>query len=377
MPDPGARRTPSRVLHIITDLGIGGAERLVVSAARGLPRDRFESVICCLAGRGPLAAEAEAAGVTVHSVGAFPGVSNPGAFARLTRQIRSIRPTIVHTHLQSPNLYGRLAARLVGVPILVATEHNVYETKAGRYIAAERVLARITDALVAVSAEVQQYLSRQIRVPAARIHVIRNGVAAPLTSADGIEHVLRRIGSPTSVLRIATVASLTPKKGHQFLLRALARLRDRGCRAVALLAGEGSERSRLEALASELSLCDSVHFLGSVKNPADVVAAADIVVLPSLVEGLPLALLEGMRAGKAIVATAVGGVPEVVSSGINGLLVAPADDVALADAIEELSKAPERRVELGARARETAERDFTEAAYVNALAALYDTLLRR
>ena len=376
MPDPVAGPTRIRVLHIITDLGVGGAERLVVSAARGLP-DRFESVICCLARRGPLADEAEAAGVTVHCIGAFPGLSNPSAFARLAWRIRSIRPTIVHTHLQSPNLYGRLAARLVGVPIVVASEHNVYENKAGRYIRAERILARRTDALVAVSAEVQQYLSRQIRVPAGRISVIRNGIAMPRPSADGVEQLRRRIGSSSSVLRIATVASLTPKKGHQFLLRALALLRDRGCATIALLAGEGSERARLEALVSELRLRDSVVFLGSVQNPADVVAAADIVVLPSLVEGLPLALLEGMRAGKAVIATAVGGVPEAVTAGVNGLLVPPADTGALADAIEGLSKSPAQRAELGERARATAERDFTEEAYVNALAALYDRLLKR
>jgi glycosyltransferase involved in cell wall biosynthesis len=144
-----------------------------------------------------------------------------------------------------------------------------------------------------------------------------------------------------------------------------------------VFAGDGPERARLELIAAELKLRDSVHFLGAVSNPADVLAAADVFVLPSLVEGLPLALLEAMRAGKPIVATSVGGVPEAVTSGINGLLVAPADDLALADAIATLAASPRQRAELGDQARATADRDFTEQRYIGALVSLYDELLAR
>ena len=377
MPDARPRPAPIRVLHIITNLGIGGAERLVVSAARGLPRDRFESVICCLTDRGPLAREVEADGVTVHCVNAYPGLSNPLAFTRLVSIIGSVQPTIVHTHLQAPNLYGRLAACLVRVPIVIATEHNVYTGKARRYIAVERMLARLTSALVAVSSEVQQFLGRQLRLPLARIQVIRNGVAAPQPTTEGVAALTARIGAVPTQLRLATIASLTSKKGHDVLLRALALLAGRGLCVAAVFAGDGPERARLELIAAELKLRDSVHFLGAVSNPADVLAAADVFVLPSLVEGLPLALLEAMRAGKPIVATSVGGVPEAVTSGINGLLVAPADDLALADAIATLAASPRQRAELGDQARATADRDFTEQRYIGALVSLYDELLAR
>jgi glycosyltransferase involved in cell wall biosynthesis len=377
VPDARHRPAPIRVLHIITNLGIGGAERLVVSAARGLPRDRFESVICCLTDRGPLAREVEADGVTVHCVNAYPGLSNPLAFTRLVSIIGSVQPTIVHTHLQAPNLYGRLAACLVRVPIVIATEHNVYTGKARRYIAVERMLARLTSALVAVSSEVQQFLGRQLRLPLARIQVIRNGVAAPQPTTEGVAALTARIGAVPTQLRLATIASLTSKKGHDVLLRALALLAGRGLCVAAVFAGDGPERARLELIAAELKLRDSVHFLGAVSNPADVLAATDIFVLPSLVEGLPLALLEAMRAGKPIVATSVGGIPEAVTSGINGLLVAAADDVALADAIAILAASPQQRAELGDRARARADRDFTEERYVGELASLYDELLAR
>jgi len=377
VPDARPRPAPIRVLHIITNLGIGGAERLVVSAARGLPRDRFESVICCLTDRGPLAREVEADGVTVHCVNAYPGLSNPLAFTRLVSIIGSVQPTIVHTHLQAPNLYGRLAACLVRVPIVIATEHNVYTGKARRYIAVERMLARLTSALVAVSSEVQQFLGRQLRLPLARIQVIRNGVAAPQPTTEGVAALTARIGAVPTQLRLATIASLTSKKGHDVLLRALALLAGRGLCVAAVFAGDGPERARLELIAAELKLRDSVHFLGAVSNPADVLAAADVFVLPSLVEGLPLALLEAMRAGKPIVATSVGGVPEAVTSGINGLLVAPADDLALADAIATLAASPRQRAELGDQARATADRDFTEQRYIGALVSLYDELLAR
>jgi glycosyltransferase involved in cell wall biosynthesis len=377
VPDARPRPAPIRVLHIITNLGIGGAERLVVSAARGLPRDRFESVICCLTDRGPLAREVEADGVTVHCVNAYPGLSNPLAFTRLVSIIGSVQPTIVHTHLQAPNLYGRLAACLVRVPIVIATEHNVYTGKARRYIAVERMLARLTSALVAVSSEVQQFLGRQLRLPLARIQVIRNGVAAPQPTTEGVAALTARIGAVPTQLRLATIASLTSKKGHDVLLRALALLAGRGLCVAAVFAGDGPERARLELIAADLKLRDSVHFLGAVSNPADVLAAADVFVLPSLVEGLPLALLEAMRAGKPIVATSVGGVPEAVTSGINGLLVAPADDLALADAIATLAASPQQRAELGDQARARADRDFTEERYLGELASLYAELLVR
>jgi len=367
-----------RILHVISSLGIGGAERLVLSAARGLPRERFDQAICCLAERGARAADAEAAGVPVFSVDGFPGLRHPLAFARLVRIVRSVRPAIVHTHLQSANLYGRAAARLAGAPIVVSTEHNVYADKARRYILVERLLARTTDALVAVSGEVQHCLSRQLNVAPSAIRVVRNGVALDAPSETRAAGLRARMPVGDGGVRLGTVASLTSKKGHDVLLRALARLRDSGIDCALALAGDGAERPRIDALIGRLALGDRVHLLGAIANVADLLAAIDVFVLPSLVEGMPLALLEAMRAGKPVIATAVGGVPEVVQPGVNGLLVPPANDAALADAIAALARSPADRDRLGAAARDTIERGgFTEEAYLASLSALYLELENR
>jgi glycosyltransferase involved in cell wall biosynthesis len=358
-----------RVLQIITSLGIGGAERLVVSAAAGLPRSRFEQAICCLADRGPLAAEAEGAGIRVFCVGEYPGVRHPLAFARLVRTIRAYRPTIVHTHLQAANLYGRLAARLARVPIVVATEHNVYTGKARRYVAVERWLARTTDALIAVSDEVRRFMTHQLGLAPSAVRIVPNGVTLLAASPSQVAAIQARTGGAS--LRLGTVASLTAKKGHEHLLRALALVRERGIGCSLVLAGDGAERERLERLRDELGLAGQVQFLGAVSNVADVLAAVDVFVLPSVVEGLPLALLEAMLAGKAVIATSVGGVPEVVRAGVNGLLVPPANPRGLADAIAALSESPEQRARFGAAARDTIERGFTESVYLESLTAVY------
>jgi glycosyltransferase involved in cell wall biosynthesis len=365
---------PIRVLHVITSLVFGGAERLVVSAATLLPAARFESVICCLAMRGPLAAKAERAGVRVESLGVFPGLRHPLAFLRLYRLIRRLRPDVVHTHLQAANLYGRFAAWLAGVPVIVATEHNLYASKAGRYVRVERLLARRTTMLVAVSDQVRRFLSEQLQLPVSSIRVIRNGVGEPTASHEGPAALRSRLGILPDDVVLATVASLTAKKGHEFLIRAVAILRDRGVGCSLVLAGEGPERPRLESLAAALQLSTRVHFLGAIDGPADVLAIADLFVLPSVVEGLPLALLEAMMAAKPVIATSVGGVPEVVVSDQNGILVPPRSADALACAIERLVASPEMRDALGRSARVTAETAFTERHYVDSLSELYAEL---
>ena len=368
----GGGVTPARrirVLHVITSLTVGGAERLVISAVRGLPSDRYEHAICCLAEPGARAAEAAGAGVPVVCIGGFPGLRHPLAFARLFRVIRRASPTIVHTHLQSANLYGRAAARLAAVPIVIATEHNVYTQKPRRYVMVERQLARATDVLIAVSTNVQQFLSAQLALPASAIRVVRNGVAPAAPSPDRVAALRARAGDGAPI--VAVVASLTRKKGHDCLLRAIAMLRERGVACHVLLAGEGPERVRLESLAADLGLGGVVQFLGALPGSADVLAVADLFVLPSIAEGMPLALLEAMQAGKAVVATAVGGVPEVIQPEVNGILVPPADAPTLADAMARLAASRNLREQLGAEAQRTVAREYTEAAYLAALDAIY------
>lgn len=362
------------MLHVVNSLGFGGAERLVLSAARGLPAERFENAICCLVERGAFADEADAAGVPVWCAGGFPGFRHPWVFARLLQIIRAFRPAIVHTHLQSANLYGRLAARMAGVPIVVATEHNVYTAKPRRYILVERLQAGSTQAIVAVSEQVRTFLGEQLRVAPSSIRLIRNGVARARPRPEGVADFRRRLAVPPGTAVIGTIASLTPKKGHVFLLHALKRLLDRRIPCVLVLAGDGIQRESLASLAERLRVADAVRFLGEVRNVADLLETIDVFVLPSLVEGLPLALLEAMLAGKPVVATSVGGVPEIVTAD-NGVLVEPGSGDALATAIERLIASPDLARRLGERARATIERGYLDDDYVRALSDLYTELV--
>ena len=368
---------PVRVLHIVTWLGVGGAERLVLMAATGLPRATFESAVCCFIERGRLADEAERHGVKVWCLEAFPSLRHPAALYRLYRIIRAFRPDIVHTHLQAPNLYGRLMALAAGVPVVVASEHNVYASKAPRHVWIERLLARRTAALVAVSEQVRRFLGAQLRVEPSAIRLVRNGVATPHPSPDGIASLRKRLALPPDQLVLGTVASLTSKKGHAFLFKAVAVLGDRGLRCTLVLAGDGPERASLEALAAALGIADRVHFLGDHADIADLLELIDVFVLPSITEGLPLALLEAMAAGRAVVATGVGGVPEAITSGVNGLLV-PAQEVPpLADALYALLIDSRLRREFGAQARATVEAHFTAEQHLHGLETLYLSLLNR
>ena len=366
-----------RVLQIVTWLGVGGAERLVQAAATGLPRATFDTAVCCFTERGAFADAVERAGVPVWCLGTFPSLRHPAALARLFRVIRGYAPHIVHTHLQAPNLYGRLAALAAGVPVVVASEHNVYTAKARRHVIVERWLARHTSALVAVSEQVRRFLASQLGLDPRTIDVVENGIAVEAPDAGRVAALRERIGLPATRRAVVTVASLTPKKGQAHLLHAVPLLRARGVDCAIVLAGDGPERARLEALAASLDVADRVLFLGVQPHVADILALGDVFVLPSLVEGLPLAMLEAMAAGKAVVATAVGGVPDVIVDGVNGRLVEPRSAPAIADAVQALTADAALRERLGSNARATVAERFTERRHLDALAALYRRLVGR
>jgi glycosyltransferase involved in cell wall biosynthesis len=366
-----------RILHVITWLGVGGAERLVLMAATRLPSAQFESAVCCFTKRGPFGDDAERLGVKVWCLGEFPSLRHPLVLFQLYRIIREFRPDIVHTHLQAPNLYGRLMAFAARVPVVVTSEHNVYTAKARRYIFVERLLARRTNAIIAVSEEVRRFLSAQLGLNPSQIQLVENGIATEHPSPERVDALRQQLELPAGAVVLGTVASLTAKKGHAYLLQALAALSDRGIVCTLLLAGDGPERQALEARAVRLGISGQVRFLGVQPHVADVLAVMDIFVLPSITEGLPLALLEAMAATKPVIATAVGGIPEVITTGVNGMLVEREAVQPLADAIETLVTMPGLRALYGERARATVLSRFTEEQHLRTLASLYLALTER
>jgi glycosyltransferase involved in cell wall biosynthesis len=359
-------------MFVCQNLSVGGAEEQILGASTALPAHGVQAEVVALGRRGPVADEIEAAGVPVHLIPGQPGPRDPAAFARLVRLLRREQPDVVHTFLIVAGIYGRLAAFAAGVPLVLAAEQNVYARKPRRHALMERALATRTYRVVACCEVVGRYYQRQVGVPRSKIAVLYNAVRfgrLPLpTDAETARFALRL--PPESVV-LGTLGRLTEQKGQRTLLLALASLVREIPNLVLFLAGAGPLQAALEAEAARLGLADHVRFLGVRRDRATLYAAMDVFVLPSRWEGLSLALVEAMGAGRAVVATSVGGNPEVVSHGETGLLV-PADDAeALADAIRGLARDRERRESLGAAAAETARRRFSIEQHAADLAALY------
>jgi glycosyltransferase involved in cell wall biosynthesis len=359
-------------MFVCQNLNVGGAEELILGASTALPAVGAQAEVVALGRRGPVADEIEAAGVPVHLVQGQPGPRDPAAFVRLVRLLRREQPDVVHTFLIVAGIYGRLAAFAAGVPLVLAAEQNVYARKPRRHALMERALATRTYRIVACCEVVGRYYQQQVGVPRSKIAVIYNAVRfgrLPLpTDTETARFALRL---PPEAVVLGTLGRLTEQKGQRTLLRALAVLVREIPNLVLFLAGAGPLQAALETEVARLGIADHVRFLGVRRDRATLYAAMDVFVLPSRWEGLSLALVEAMGAGRAVVATNVGGNPEVVTHGETGLLV-PADDAdALAEAIRGLARDRERRESLGAAAADTARRRFSIEQHAADLAALY------
>jgi glycosyltransferase involved in cell wall biosynthesis len=326
-----------RLFCVTSSSEIGGAERYLAMLLKGLARAGVE-VVVAHPGGGPMAEQYRAAAARTRALDAS-SVFAPRTVRRLASWMREERAQLVHTHLWNADVLGGLAARQAGLPA-VSTVYGAYHLPIGvaglrglRRRALSRAYRAIYarfDRVIALSEYIRKDLIERagIRAPGAAIETIYPGFEpeGPLPDGLGAGHT----GAPRSIV---SVGNLFPIKGQEWLLRAMPRVLERLPGTTCALIGDGPERGRLESLAAELGLGDRVAFLGTVANPLERVSRAGVFVLPSVSEGLPLAILEAWRLGVPVVASKAGGIPEAVEDGRSGLLVPPRDPARLADAL--------------------------------------------
>lgn len=367
-----ARR--ARVLYLSHAFMVGGAEEMVLNLVRHLP-DRFEPCVSCINQAGPIGEEIRNTGVPFRVLGLDPGIRRPWSLIGIQRHLRELQPDIVHTFLLTASLYGRLAAMLAHVPIIVGTEVNIYEKKRARHALAERLLMRGTDRVIVSAESVRDFYIQQIQADPARVEVIYNAVDWSQLGTTMAPDALRAsAGVPAAAPLAGIIARLTEQKAHRYLFDAMASTP--GLASLHLLVvGDGELGDDLRARVECLGLSARVHFLGARRDLGNLLAAIDLFVMPSLWEGLPLSMVLAMGAGLPVVATRVAGIPEVVQDGVTGMLVPPADMTALGSAMARLVSDPALRQTLGAAAAAFVRPRFGVDQYVESVTRVYDRLL--
>lgn len=358
-----------RIVHIIDRLPPDGAERLLCEILR-YRSDAFDYQVLCLVEGGVFEPVIRAMGVPVTILGKRPGVDLRMAW-RLWRWLRQQRPTVVHTHLFTADTWGRLAARLAGVPLVFSTVHSVNSWQGNVHRLVDRTLARFSTRLIACTALVANKLAREDGIAAARIVTLANGVDlarfVDVTAVD-LEEAL---AAPGTSPWLAVLGRLEPVKGQSYLLECLALLRERQIDFRCVLIGEGPDRNTLARRIVELGLQDRVFLAGFQAQVPEWLAAVDVLVIPSRWEGLPMALLEAMALAKPVVAHAVGGIPDVVRDGEEGLLVPPNHPRAMVDALQRMLVDADFRRAAGARALERVTAHYSAQSLAQDYEALY------
>lgn len=364
-------------LSIETDAP-GGAETMLLQLARELLSRGHEVVALGTVGGSDAThfAEGETGWLTarfaemgvgrelVRSRGPF----GLGSVPRIASVIRAHRLDVLHSHEFSMSVLGAAAARLARCPHVITMHGGVYYASAPRRRLAMRRAAAWSRHTVAVSEASRRSFAEALGVPVGTIELVHNGVA-PVAGAGGAIRAELRL-APEDVLVLA-VGSLLPVKGHAVLLEALARLEDVPARVVVAIAGRGEQEDGLRRLAGSLGVEERVHLLGYRADIADLLAGADVFAMPSRSEGLPMAMIEAMLAGRAVVASDVGGMRELVPGADVGLLVPAGDPSALAASLARLAREGALRERLGAAAAARARERFTAAAMADRYLALY------
>jgi glycosyltransferase involved in cell wall biosynthesis len=384
---------PIKVLRVIARLNVGGPALHVAYLSAGLAERGYDTTLVAgtLAhGEESMAGAAEARHVSVVALDELHREVSPlrdlRAVLRLARLIRKERPVILHTHTAKAGAVGRLASLLAGDArprIVVHTFHghvlrgyfNPLTTLGFRVL--ERLLAKISTALIAVSPEVRDDLVRLGVAPAHKFAVIRLGIelGERVQNAGARTETRRLLSIPEDAFVVGWVGRMTGVKRAHDVLEAFRELSADGVDAYLCLVGDGPERASLERRAHELGIVRRCLFVGYQSDVGALYEAIDALVLPSANEGTPVSVIEALAAGRPVVATRVGGVPDVIRSGAGGILVEPGDTRALAAALGSLARDPDRRARMGAEGRANVLSRYAVERLVDDVDRLYRSLL--
>ncbi len=335
---------PTNVLHVITRLEPGGAQRNTLYTVGHLDRDQFSPALAWGPGDELDGAAAAIADLRREPIPELVRQVAPArdlaALRRLVAVIRDFRPAIVHTHSSKAGVLGRIAARIGRVPVVVHSIHGFGFTPLqpapvrALFVTAEKAMSRLTDHFIAVS---EINLREGVRLglfARDEVSVIRSGVTlGRFRNLDGGDRVRRRLGIPAAAPVVVQVGNFKPQKAPLDFVRMAGRVSRVVSDAWFVMVGDGALRPAAEELAAALGVADRTVFTGWWDDVPGLLAAARVSVLSSRHEGLPRAAVESLAAGVPVVATAVDGTPEVVHDGVNGCLVAAGDVAGLADRV--------------------------------------------
>ncbi|MGB9715901.1 MAG: glycosyltransferase [Thermodesulfovibrionales bacterium] len=326
-----------RILEIYTNSNIGGVQQHILSLLKEYNREIVSPLFCCFGKKGEIGVEIEKLGIDCIFLDR-PKYKrfSLSIIIDLYNLMKKKEINVVKTHNYYANLYGRLSALMAGVPVKIASVQIDYHRKDKSIIRriVNNLLSKITDKVVAISESVKMDILKYDHVPEDKVTVIYNGIDGDRFS--GIEKNLIRseLGISPETLVIGTVGRLVFQKGHQYLLEAISKLKGRIPRLMLLIVGDGRLKDELKDYAKALNISQDVLFLGNRRDIPEILSAIDIFVFPSLWEGLGMALIEAMAAGKPIIATDIPPIREIVNSEKVGILVPPKNSNAIADSIE-------------------------------------------
>ncbi len=388
-----------KIIHVITRFDKGGSSENTFLTVRGLDKTRYEVILIKglshesqtgVSETGAIQSNLEEAKRNDVRILTLPElvrrihpINDFKALLRLIKIFREERPHIVHTHTSKAGILGRWAAHLAGAPVIIHTPHgHVFWGYFGKgitaiYIFLERVTAYITDKIITLTEQEKKDHLKYGIAPENKFAVIHSGVDLSKFSDVPVDtaEMKDQLGIPPGVFVVGTVGRLTPVKGHQCLIEAAKKALAAQPGMVFIFLGDGELMNELKTQATASGINDKIRFLGWRPDVAEIMSTFDVFVLPSLNEGMGKVLVEAMAMGKPVIASCIGGIPDLVTNDENGLLFAPADTEAIAKSIEILYRYPGKRKEMGEKGK-TIAMEYSADSMIQKIDRLYSELAK-